>query len=298
MSNSKSNIKSGNIWSLITVEQLAADIASLGDRINQLNNETWRLNAETKLPSSLWAQVIEKLNIEHTEKIRHSLYKIWHLKRQNIDKLVKKELRMKNRNISGGHDGDIDEIEEASVVQENNLELLPDPSMPLPEQPNTRFNQAKTLDDNNDKDSITSETSFILGPSEWKAAFSFTRKTLNEGWTDIFFDKLTSCGITCSFSFYRAHVKEGKRKIVCEYFWCRGTCTGQYCSRSCLIKLKDKVNMNTSPIFRVKIFGKENHPKDQMMARQLCGEERYRVGKKLWYLLYLKIILLWNIYFR
>ena len=85
---------------------------------------------------------------------------------------------MKNRNISGGHDGDIDEIEEASVVQENNLELLPDPSMPLPEQSNTRFNQAKTLHDNNDKDSITSETSFILAPSEWKAAFSFTRKKI------------------------------------------------------------------------------------------------------------------------
>ena len=123
-------------------------------------------------------------------------------------------------------------------------------------------------------------------------------KKLNDGWTDIFSDKLTSCGITCSFSFYRTHVKEGKRKIMCEYFSYRSTCTGKYCSRSCLIKLKDKVDMNTSPMFRIKIFGKENYPNDQIMARQFCGEKRYRVGKKLSYLLYLKIILLWNIYFR
>jgi hypothetical protein len=96
--------KGKNIWSVITVEQLTAVIASLGDCINQLDHETWRLNAETKLSTSLWAQVIEKLKIDHTEQRRHSLYNIWHLKHHNIDKLVKKELKRKNRNIINGTD--------------------------------------------------------------------------------------------------------------------------------------------------------------------------------------------------
>ena len=49
------DVKGKNIWSLITPEQLAAAIVSLGDRINQLDKETWRLNAETALATSLWA---------------------------------------------------------------------------------------------------------------------------------------------------------------------------------------------------------------------------------------------------
>ena len=61
---SKSNtIAKKNIWSLISVEQLTAAIASLGNRVSQLTDETWRLNSETELTTSLWAQVIEKLLI-------------------------------------------------------------------------------------------------------------------------------------------------------------------------------------------------------------------------------------------
>ena len=61
---SKSNtIAKKNIWSLISVEQLTAAIASLGNRVSQLIDETWRLNSETELTTSLWAQVIEKLLI-------------------------------------------------------------------------------------------------------------------------------------------------------------------------------------------------------------------------------------------
>jgi hypothetical protein len=41
-----SDEKDKNIWSVITVEQLAAAIASLSDRIKKLDHETWRLNAE------------------------------------------------------------------------------------------------------------------------------------------------------------------------------------------------------------------------------------------------------------
>ena len=104
-----SDIKGKDIWSLITVQQLAAAIASLGDRINQLKDETWRLNTETALSTSLWAQVIEKLlinrdgeldighkekqklEIGHNEKFRQSLYNVWRLERQDIRILVEEE---------------------------------------------------------------------------------------------------------------------------------------------------------------------------------------------------------------
>ena len=127
-----SNTKGKDIWSLLTLEQLAAAIASLGDRVNQLKNETWRLNRTTRLSTSLWTQVIEKLKIDHNEKIRHSLYKIWHLKRNEIDQLVEKKSKAIGRNKDDGDNGDIDEAEETSFTEESIPNLPPDPSLPLP----------------------------------------------------------------------------------------------------------------------------------------------------------------------
>jgi len=76
---SKSNtIAKNNIWSLISVEQLTAAIASLGNRVSQLGDETWRLNSETELTTSLWAQVIEKLLIN-----RDGELDIGHKKKKN-----------------------------------------------------------------------------------------------------------------------------------------------------------------------------------------------------------------------
>ncbi|CAF3963280.1 unnamed protein product [Rotaria sordida] len=223
---------------------------------NKKDHETWRLNAETKLSTSLWAQVIKKLGIDNTEQRRNSLYNIWHLKRHKIVQLVEIELKRKNRNIIDGDDGDISRIEEVSVREDNNAHLLPDPSLPLPEPPNTRTKQPGTINGNNTECSIVSETSFILTPSEWKAAFSCAQKKLNDGWTKIFYDKIIPCGITCS-------------------------CTGKYCTRSYLIKLTDQADFNTSPILHVQISGTERHDaKIETMSRQLCGEERYRVGER------------------
>lgn len=123
MSKPNSGKKSKTIWSVISVEQLAAAIVSLGDRINQLHHQTWRLNDDTKLSTSLWAQVIEKLGIEHTERRRQSLYNIWHLERHSIAKLVERELKIKNRNIIDGDAVDINRIEEVSVQEDNNANL-------------------------------------------------------------------------------------------------------------------------------------------------------------------------------
>jgi hypothetical protein len=282
MSKSNSATKGKNIWSLITVERLAAAIASLGNRVKQLKNESWRLNNKTRLPTSLWAEVTKELKVNHNEKIRHSLYDIWNSKRRNIDQLVKEELKTINTNDNDRNDGDIDEIDGITAFAKTKSKLLPDPSLPLPQRPNTRAKKAKRVNNDNTGHSIVSETSFILSPSEWKAAYSRTREELNDDWTNILSNKLPSCGITCSVKFRKSHMKEGERKQNCLYFWCRADCTGEFCTRSYIIILKEEPNENTSPIFRVRISGIENHDaKRETMARQLRGKERYRVGKKL-----------------
>ena len=87
--------------------------------------------------------------------------------------------------------------------------------------------------------------------------------------------------------------KRGKRKWRCQYFWCRAKCTGEFCTRQYLIILKDAAVFNTSPTFIVKISGIEMHDAESAkISRQLCGEERYRVGKKLYYLLHAEVIIL------
>ena len=126
-----------------------------------------------------------------------------------------------------------------------------------------------------------------MTPEEWKAAFSRTHQKLNDGWTKIFSDKLSSCGITCAVKFRRGYIKEGKRKQKCAHFWSRADCTGEICTRSYLIVLNEEADEKTSPMFRVRTVGEENHDaKIATMARQLRGEERYRVGKNLYCFLY------------
>ncbi|CAF1282082.1 unnamed protein product [Adineta steineri] len=72
-SKSKSDTKvKTNLWSLISVKQLTIAIASLDNHVDQLEGETWRLNKETKLSTSLWAQVIEKLLIYRNEELNIS----------------------------------------------------------------------------------------------------------------------------------------------------------------------------------------------------------------------------------
>ena len=64
MAESKSKEKGKNIWSRMTLDELVAAIASLGKRIGDLKDETWRSNGKTSSSSSLWGSVIEKLKLE------------------------------------------------------------------------------------------------------------------------------------------------------------------------------------------------------------------------------------------
>ncbi|CAF3514279.1 unnamed protein product [Rotaria sp. Silwood2] len=141
-----------DIWTLTDLEEIVAAIASLGDRYEELNHETLRLNAKTKLSTSLWEQLIKKLELDNTE----------YGDQQFIAFLNAAK-------------------EEVSVQKNNNVQLLPDPSLPLPEPPNTRTHKAKTVNGNIVEQSTVSEVSFILTATEWKAVLSSTKKELHDG---------------------------------------------------------------------------------------------------------------------
>ena len=280
MSETNSNTNGKNIWSRFTEKKLITAICSLGDRVKQLKNETWRLNSRTNLSTSLWSQITDKLEIDHNEKVRHSLYNIWHSKHNGIAKLVKKELETVGINANDGDNGGINEAEEVSSTGKSIPTLPSDPSLPLPQKPNTRINKSENVHNSVTQKSTIDDMSLALTPIEWKAAFSRTLQKMNEGWTNIFYEKLKSCGITCALCFRKSHVKKGKRKHACKFFWCRATCTNSECTRSYFIILKNQPDVHTSALFLVRVSGIENHnAKAETMARQLRGEERHRVGK-------------------
>jgi hypothetical protein len=284
MSKSGSNETGKNIWSLITMEQLVTAIASLGDRVDVLQDESWRIKDDTELQSSLWAEVIRELKIHHTEKIRHSLYNIWYLERRGIRILVKKEIKRINRHKNDGDHYDANETGQVSVSAKNNTNLVPDLSLPIPQKPITRINQAQNVNENNTQSLTVDRITIDLNVSEWKAAFSCSRQKMNDGWTKIFYDKLKSSGIKCAVKFDRSHIIKGRRKRECKKFWCRAVCPGSKCTRSFLITLENKPDVKTPALFLVQISGIENHdPETETIARQLRGDERYRIGKKLWY---------------
>ncbi|CAF4304567.1 unnamed protein product [Rotaria sp. Silwood2] len=142
-----------DIWTLTDLEEIVAAIASLGDRYEELNHETWR----------------------------HSLYNIWRSTVHCVPERVKKELERRKKNIIAGDNDNISAKEEVSVQKNNNVQLLPDPSLPLPEPPNTRTHKAKTVNGNIVEQSTVSEVSFILTATEWKAVLSSTKKELHDG---------------------------------------------------------------------------------------------------------------------
>ena len=285
MSELKSDKKVDNIWSKIDDGKLVTAIVSLGDRVDQLKKETWRLKKDKKQSRSLWGEIIQKLKLKHTEKTRHSLYNIWHLDRhrhRHIRERVKKELEKEDINIHDDGDSNYNrDLEKESIEENNNGNLPPNPSIPLPEPPKTRAREPTSVNGNNTKGATIPETSFILTAAEWKAVFSCTEQKLKDNWISIFRKKLESCGITCSLRFGNKHVKRGERKHSCRYFWFDTSCGILNCTRTYRTILQNEVDINTSPIFRVRIEGEENHDRDiETMCCQLRGEERDRVGMK------------------
>lgn len=91
IADSTSQEKGKTIWSDVTLDELVNAIASLGDDVQRLKKETWRLTAKTNTSSSLWYQVISRCTrLKHNLQTRTSLYKIWLGNRHEIQQLVEK----------------------------------------------------------------------------------------------------------------------------------------------------------------------------------------------------------------
>ncbi|CAF4142343.1 unnamed protein product, partial [Rotaria sordida] len=71
--NEKKVAGKGTIWSKISRQQFISAVNELGPDKEQLDVETWRLNDFTHSKESVWGRLILKLNLNHTENIRHSL---------------------------------------------------------------------------------------------------------------------------------------------------------------------------------------------------------------------------------
>jgi hypothetical protein len=274
MANSNSGEKGKNIWSRITVKQFVAAVASLGDRVNRLKGETWRLNDTTRSSHSLWGEVIDNLKLDHSELTRLALYKIWHCDRHGVLSLVENMTGSIRQSRNDEDDGHI------SVPNEINSVLLPDPSLPLPRRPVTRAHLEEDADNNSDKKSFVGEISIVFSVSEWKSVFSRTSQKMKDDWTKTFSVKLTlpGTGIKCSLKFTTPSFKKGKRKRNCRDFACTVLCTIRGCKRKYIIECQTFPDENSSVLFLVRIFGKEDHTNGPG-SRQLTGKERLEVGK-------------------
>jgi len=285
MTNPNSGNADKGIWSRVTLDQLADAITSLGDRTEQLGDETWRFNTQTRSPSSLWGEVINKIQLDHNEATRHSLYKIWRSNRYKIVELVEQKVSVINRNENDGNDGAFDRTEESSVPESNNKNLIPDSSLPLPQRPNTRTNEKENINDNNTQNRLIGEESFTLTASEWKEVFSHTHQKMKENWTFIFNNKLVSSGVKCAVRFKTPYIKQGLRKQACQFFCCHATCINKLCPRTYRIILRNEPDQNSTALFLVRIYNPQIHDVNiETSARQLRGKERFLVGKKLYYL--------------
>jgi len=155
MTGSKSKKKGKNIWSRITLDELATAIASLGNRTDQLKDETWRLNHKTRSLRSLWGEVIDNLGLDHSQATRQALYKIWRSDRHKISGLVEEKKRTININEKDGDDGSV------SVTEVENSVLVADPSLPLPQRSNTRASEKENDNDNSNQSSVETEISVV-----------------------------------------------------------------------------------------------------------------------------------------
>ncbi|CAF3173478.1 unnamed protein product [Rotaria socialis] len=281
MAESNSNSTGMDIWSQISLDKLATAIASLGDRTDQLKDDSWRLNLKTKSSISCWSEVINKLSLNDNERIRLALYKTWREDRHQIHDLVgekKNEIK-------------IDEIKEVSdesnKTGKNSIDervIAPshsEPSLPLPEPYNTRTYQ-KAITSGNFYQRRCIRTEFIsLTRIEWKDAFSRTHKKTRSGWTRIFDEKLRSIGNTCSLRFHSANIPSGVRKHNCSDFWFSTACTGDKCQRKYIVSHRRDMDNNLVALFRVDTYDEENHSEDNIMGpRKMDAQERDCIGKR------------------
>ena len=280
MSGSSSKDKKEDIWSLINLSQLTKAIAALGDRIKELQSETWRLNEKTRTTDSVWNKLISSMNLDQTEGIRRSLYNIWIRNRHQIKDLV----AMQTTTIADDANLDIDEADSASsdIVSVSSRKQVPLQTMvssPIPVRPKRQLHRDKCPDGNSKKGSTATDHSIVFSAAEWKKAYSFTYRNMKAGWADIFAAKLTASGFVCTLEFQSPVFKKGERKKNCRYFVCRAKCTITICARIFHIILQQEPIAETALLALVRTYGEANHDAaDETGARQLTGENRLLVG--------------------
>ncbi|UJR12328.1 hypothetical protein I4U23_016505 [Adineta vaga] len=277
MTESDSNRKGKNIWPRIGLDQFVAAVASLGDRSDKLKAESWRLTAKTKSPDSLWGQVIDYLKLDNSESKRQALYKIWWNDSHEVSKLVEEKKRNTNQSQDTHHDDHISDLNQIDST------MAPNFSLPLPQPPKTRAREKnQNVDVDNAENNFVGQISIIFFVTEWKNVFSRTNQKMKDDWTKTFREKLTSrgTGITCSLKFISdPYFKEGKGKRNCRVFSCTSKCTIKGCKRKYIIVCPKFPDENSSILFLVKIFGKEDHTGGPNSA-QLRGKERLEIGER------------------
>ena len=279
MSSSSSKDKKGDIWSQIDLDQLTKAIAALGDRIKELQTETWRLNEKTRTTDSVWNTLILSMNLDQTEGIRHSLYNIWKRNRHGIRDLV----AMQTTNIVNEANSDIDDADSASseIVSVSSRKQLPLQTMVssrIHVRPKRQICKDNRPNGNRTKEDIATDHSIVLSADEWKKAYSCTNRKMNEGWTKIFADKLTASGFVCTLEFKAPVFKKGERKKNCRYFICYANCTTTICARTFRIVLPQEASAETQLFVLFRTYGEANHDATvETAARQLKGEERLLV---------------------
>lgn len=279
MADDRSEIEKKCIWKRITLDQLVAAIASLGDRSDKLKKETWKLNVKTRENGSVWGELIELLQLDHTESTRRSLYSIWCRDRHQIKFLVDNKKAAILENEHDTNDDSADRTESHSVPAENNSSLHSDPSLLVPDRPKRRAVNQQNTDGVESIAPVVTEASIVFSASEWKDVFSRTDQKMKPDWSDIFQVKLTSSGFDCSVKFKSPYIKKGKRKHECRFCCCHATCTISECPRKFEIVLKKTPDKTTSVLFLVRITGQEKH--DVAIAtssRQCRGKRRFLVG--------------------
>ena len=142
MSDSSSKENKRGIWNEITLSQLTKAIASLGDRINKLQSETWRLNKQTRATDSVWNELILSLKLDPTEKTRRSLYNVWNRNRHQIRDLVTMQTTaIANDENSDLGDGDSVSSDVVSVSSRKQLPLQAIISSPIPVRPKRQIHR-------------------------------------------------------------------------------------------------------------------------------------------------------------
>ena len=280
MSGSPSNAKKDDIWSQIDLSQLTRAIALLGDRVNELHSETWRLNEKTRSTDSVWNELILLLHLDQTEGVRRSLYNIWKRNRHQIRDLV----AIQTTNIANDANSDIDEADSASseivsVSSRKQLPLQTIVSSPIPVRPTREIRRDNSPSGNRTNETIGIDHSIVFSVAEWKKAYSQTNQKMKEGWTKIFADKLTASGFVCTLQFKSPVFKKGERKKNCRFFFCYAKCATKICARTFHIVLPQEPSPGTALLVLVRTYGEANHDAAiETSARQLKGEERFVVG--------------------